>query len=110
MITTTSGIATPEPTRAQALAKLVCALVSYSIQDSNTSYTQAENLKEKLHIFFVSIGIWGKESQKCLESLIGPTRCPGNFTSLDTPLTITAYHQVFMANLLATRGVWVIIG
>ena len=60
-----SDVATPGPTRAQALAKLVYALVNYSIFKTQVFLIGRESLKDKL----LCAGIWGKESQKCLESL-----------------------------------------
>ena len=63
-----SGVATPGPTRAQARAKLVCALVAKAQIPAINSWVGWE--KDRYLKFWVT----------------GPTRCPGNFTSLDTPL------------------------
>ena len=71
-----SGVATPGPTRAQAWAKLVCALV-------------AKAQVPAINIFFIGLG--GRRTGISKFSVTGPTRCPGNFTSLDTPLAISVY-------------------
>ena len=69
-----SGVtAIPGPTRAQALAKLVCALAD-KLLNSKTQVLLIDREFEGQTSHFLYVGIWGKESQKCLESLIGPTR------------------------------------
>ena len=66
-----SGVATPGPTRAQVRVKLVRALV-------------AKAQVPAVNRFFIGLG--GRRIRISKFWVTGPTRCPGNCTSLDTPL------------------------